>query len=249
MIFYDSLAQVYDELFPLNPATVAFIAQPPRKDSLAVDLGCATGSHSLALAKGSWRVVGLEPAEGMLAEARKQAAELGLEKRVLFRQAGMLEMSANVQAGSAALVLCIGNTLPHLRDDHELALFFKEAAQALEAGGRLILQTLNYQKILAEKPMKLPDLRLGDKVFTRRYRYRSDGAIDFMTSFGPKTAGERPENSVRLYPFTPGAIVAAADRQGFAPRGIYASWTEGGFDPQASDTLVLDLLMPRAGRR
>jgi glycine/sarcosine N-methyltransferase len=249
MIFYDSLVQVYDELFPLNPATVSFIAQPPRQDALAVDLGCATGSHSLALAKGSWRVAGLEPAEGMLAEARKQAAELGLDKRAEFRQAGMLEMSASIKAGSAALVLCIGNTLPHLRDEHELALFFKEAAQALEVGGRLILQTLNYQKILAQKPAKLPDLRLGDKVFTRRYRYRSDGAIDFLTSFGPKTAGERPENSVRLYPFSPGAIVAAADRQGFLPRGIYASWTEEDFDPQASDILILDLLSPRAGRR
>jgi hypothetical protein len=43
--------------------------------------------------------------------------------------------------------------------------------------------------------------------------------------------------------------VAAADRQGFAPRGIYASWAEDDFDPQASDTLVLDLEKPRSPRR
>ncbi|HAE21208.1 MAG TPA: hypothetical protein DCG47_02650 [Spirochaetaceae bacterium] len=249
MIFYDSLVQIYDELFPVNPATLAFIGKPPRRGALALDLGCASGGHSLALAQGSWQVLGLEPAALMLAEAKRRAEELGLSQRIEFRQAGMLDVHMELAPGSASLVLCIGNTLPHLKDGSELALFFKEAARALEPGGRLILQVLNYQKILADKPAKLPDLRLGDKVFSRRYQYRGDGSVDFFSSFGPKTAGERPENAVRLYPFTPGALVAAADGQGFVPRGIYASWNEEDFDPQASDMLVLDLETPRAQRR
>lgn len=249
MVVYDSLAQVYDELFPVNSATMAFIGKPPRQNALAVDLGCATGGHSLALAKGSWMVVGLEPASGMLAEARRKAAELGLCIRADFRQAGMLDLSAQVKAQSAALVLCLGNTLPHLKDEAELAAFFKKAAEALEAGGRLIVQTLNYQKILADRPKQLPDITLGDRLFSRRYRYGNDGSIDFFSSFGPKAEAGRAENSVRLYPFTPGAIVAAADKHGFVPRGIYASWTEEGFDPQASDTLILDLETPRPARR
>ncbi len=249
MVFYDSLLQAYDELFPVNPATLAFIGKPPRQDALAVDLGCATGGHSLALAKGSWLVLGLEPAAGMLAEARRKTAELGLGKRAEFKQAGMLDLSAQLKAGSAALMLCLGNTLPHLKDETELVAFFKKAAEALEPGGRLIVQTLNYQKILTEKPTRLPDISLGDKLFSRRYRYGSDGTIDFLGSFGPKAQAGKPEHSVRLFPFSPGAIVAAADRQGFAPRGIYASWAEDDFDPQASDTLVLDLEKPRSPRR
>ncbi len=249
MVFYDSLMQVYVELFPVNPATLAFIGKPPRQDALALDLGCATGGHSLALAKDSWLVIGLDPASGMLAEARRKAAELGLGMRADFRQAGMLDLSAQVKAQSAALVLCLGNTLPHLQDEAELAAFFKEAAKSLEGGGRLIVQTLNYQKILADRPKQLPDITLGDKLFSRRYRYGSDGSIDFFSSFGPKAESGRAERSVRLYPFTPGAIVAAADRHGFVPRGIYASWTEESFDPQASDTLILDLETPRPSRR
>ena len=51
----------------------------PARDDNVLDLGCGTGAVALRLADAAARVVGRDISDGMLAEARRKAAERGVE--------------------------------------------------------------------------------------------------------------------------------------------------------------------------
>ncbi|PSP67362.1 SAM-dependent methyltransferase [Halobacteriales archaeon QS_1_69_70] len=51
----------------------------PARDDVVLDLGCGTGAIALRLADAAARVVGRDISDGMLAEARRKAAERGVE--------------------------------------------------------------------------------------------------------------------------------------------------------------------------
>ncbi|TFG79541.1 MAG: SAM-dependent methyltransferase, partial [Spirochaetales bacterium] len=57
MGLYETLADVYDDVFPVNPMTLSFIGAPSRSGARLLDLGCATGGHALALAEAGWTAV------------------------------------------------------------------------------------------------------------------------------------------------------------------------------------------------
>jgi len=50
----------------------------PARDDVVLDLGCGTGAIALRLADAAARVVGRDISDGMLAEARRKAAERGV---------------------------------------------------------------------------------------------------------------------------------------------------------------------------
>jgi hypothetical protein len=78
MDLYDHLAPCYDEIFPLNPATLPFLrGLTPRAHPRAADLGSATASLSRALAAEGWEVTALEPSEALTERARNYSGGLG----------------------------------------------------------------------------------------------------------------------------------------------------------------------------
>lgn len=274
MAIYETLAEAYDELFPPAPEAAAFIgraigssrldgevddmprlngagragAAAPRRGPPAIDLGCATGAHVALLAGLGYGAIGVDPSEAMLAEAARRHGPLAESGFASFRAGGMLDVDALVGPGRAALVLCVGNTLPHLARP-ELPSFMRKAARALEPGGRLVVQLLNYGRLLAERPERLPDLRSAGWLFRRSYRYRADGLVEFSTELVRLAPGGSPSGSpaetergsVSLTPFTVGELEEAASEAGFGRVGAYASWTREPFEPGSSMVALLEL--------
>lgn len=241
---YDAMARAFDELFPPSPDFAAFIGPPPGgppggpagdlgDPARAIDLGCATGAHVEILAGLGWDALGLDPSKTMLAEARRSR---GCPER--FAAGTMLDLGKAVQEGGAGLILCVGNTLPHLGRG-ELGDFLRLCARSLAPAGRLVIQLLNYARISALRPEALPDAIGGAWRLGRSYRYRADGAIEFSTTLhGPETPAG---GTATLWPFAPGEILASAFNEGFEAEGVYESWARAPFDPEASATCLLDL--------
>lgn len=275
MAIYETLAKAYDELFPPAPEAAAFIgraigsseqknevddrpwrngagragAAAPTRGKPAIDLGCATGAHVALLAGLGYEALGVDPSEAMLAEAARRHGYLSATGRASFRSGGMLDVDALVEPGGAALVLCVGNTLPHLARS-ELSSFLGKAARALEPGGRLVVQLLNYGRLLAERPERLPDIRAGGWLFRRSYRYRADGLVEFDTELSRLDGAGVPSGnpsgadrgSTTLTPFAVDELLEAASEAGLEARGAYSSWARQPFEPSSSMVALLELV-------
>ena len=248
MALYETLLDAYDALFPPNPATFAFVGPPPAPGAALADVGCATGGHAFGLAAAGWRVFGLDTAAPMLAAARAKAAasRAGVPdpSRPLpeFIEGGMLDVGRFFAPGSLSALLCLGNTLPHLRDRDEIRLFLGMAARALVPGGRLVVQVLNYARIMGAGIRALPELGAGPYAFRRSYRDRDDGRLDFMTELA--VDGKVQRDSTPLYPVRPAELADLAERAGFGSPAMLAGWSGGGFDPASDQVLVLDARLP-----
>lgn len=232
MALYETLAELYAAIFPVSQATVDFIGPPPRSGAAILDLGAGDGGHLSAFARLGWRTRGLEPSEAMLAAASRRGDASGLAR------GGMLDLE-RLRAGEAfACVSCLGNTLPHLNGPAELAEFARQAAGALEPGGRLVIQLLNYE-VLGPGSVLEP-IKAAGHTFMRGYRAAPDGRLVFSTALRDEATGEEEKDETLLYPFKPADIESALAGAGLRVTGRYASWSRAPFNAGRDRMLILE---------
>ncbi|MGQ9682348.1 MAG: class I SAM-dependent DNA methyltransferase [Anaerolineae bacterium] len=164
---YDELSADYDR-FVDWPARLAY--ELPHLEHLfaahgvhsVLDAACGTGRHALALAERGYRAAGADLSAGMVARARAQAAEAGLD--VPFAVAGFGQL-ASAFAEPFDAVLCLGNSLPHVLDEADLQAALADFAAVLRPGGLLIVQNRNYDRVWRsrERFMPLQTHREGDR--------------------------------------------------------------------------------------
>ncbi len=68
MKFYQSIADYYEQIFPLNKAQITFAEESLHgsKQSRLLDIGCGTGSLSIALSEFSEIVTAIDLDESMI---------------------------------------------------------------------------------------------------------------------------------------------------------------------------------------
>jgi len=147
-----------------------------------IDIGCGTGEHVAFFAAGDVRAVGLDRSEVMI-RAAKDHEEAGKGRFVLGDA-----MEAGAALGDEppfGLAICLGNMLPHVAGDSDLARFLVSLHEVLLPGGLLVLQFLNYEGFLATGKRSLPvNLRPGDDgkeiVFLRLMSPAGHGRVLFF---------------------------------------------------------------------
>jgi glycine/sarcosine N-methyltransferase len=145
----ESAQRFYDRLGPLFDVMTDWEARlkqegPFLKSHLesigakrVLDAACGTGGHSKALAGWGYDVVGADVSPRMIELA---SAHPGIP----FVVTDLAALPTHFPAGSFDAVLCLGNSLPHLLSDTELAGGIAGMAAVLRPGGMLITQNLNY---------------------------------------------------------------------------------------------------------
>lgn len=250
---YSGLVRAYEELFPVHPGTVGYLARAGLANRARVlDVGCASGAHPRAFAAAGYRVVGIDPSEAMIEAARASAAGAptdckpesgpssgpkGRPEAPRFETAGMLDLERLYPTGTWDAVTCLGNTLPHLRDEAEAEEFLRQARSVLVPGGFLVLQFLNYRRILAERPERLPRLEAGAWVFERSYRY-GDGFVEFLTRLMDRSGRTLSEGRTRLLPIFPESVADLAEGRGFRTAALESGWAGEPFDPVSSNLVL-----------
>ncbi len=186
-----------------------------------LDLGCGTGEHARFLASRGFTVVGIDSSESMLAKARETGAPAGVE----FIEGDIAEVAA-LTHGHFGAALCLGNTLPHLRELEALMRLLTGLRSRFAPGAPLVLQILNYEKIFLHNQRVLP-LNFksnGDEetVFLRLMQPRPDGSVVFT----PSTLRYRPGGEPPL------EVVASRNvlLRGWKAPELKAALTEAGFD-------------------
>ena len=119
-----------------------------------LDLGCGPGFHARALADSGKRVIAVDNSEALLRELGEVCA--GLD--VVPVRAELSDVERFAPLGPFSAVLCVGDTLTHLRSLYVVDELIDDLARVLSPGGLLILE-------FREQPK---DLRAQDAVLTLR---------------------------------------------------------------------------------
>lgn len=131
--WYDAWADRYDVRPPGPAADVAFYVGLAREaDGPLVELAVGTGRVAIPVAQATRRrVIGIDSSPGMLSQARRRAAEEGVE--LDLREGDIRELELEEPAG---LIYCPARSLLHLPTWADRRRCFERVEASLRPGGR-----------------------------------------------------------------------------------------------------------------
>ncbi len=238
MAFYTDIGLVYDDLFPVSPEQRALF------DSLmdgggarsVVDCGCGTGSQLRPFAVAGLSCFGFDPDPSLVAIARRKLSTYP-KTRV---ETGSFADLPRIVSFPSDLLIAIGNSLVHVPQD-EASRFLSDAAGALSRSGTLLLQILNYERLLREGVTELPTLRAseGTVEFRRRYEWEGDRKVLFRTSIrlAGADAPRIARNEIPLYPVYPEELREMLASAGFRDIRFFGDFARSEFS-SGSEALV-----------
>ena len=218
-----------------------------------LDIGCGSGEHVAWFASEGARALGLDRSEAMIESARDHEGDGGAR----FLLGDVLDLPpALADEPPFGLALCLGNMLPHVLTQDELQRFAHVLHERLLPGGVLLIQMLNYGKLLQDDVNVLPvNVRPGEPdderiIFLRLMSPAPDGGVLFF----PTTLTLDPESEepvqvhttrrVALRAWEPETLRAIFEDAGFSVR-LHGDMQCGGFVPAESHDLVV--VAARAG--
>jgi len=240
--FYREMAAQYDTMTRFGarlPGERAMLARWQERLGFtrALDAACGTGLHAIALAQLGVAVTGADLSPEMLAQARRHAAAEGVTAH--WVEAAMERLDQVVDP-AYDLVLCLGNSLPHLLDAGALAAALSGFHRLLAPGGRLLLQLINYEPVLAWQRRVVALSREGEREFIRFYDF-GEPLLRFNIleiDWAQQPPGHRLQ-SVPLYPWRRPEVEAALRGAGFSDLEIYGDLQRNAYSAAQSANTVL----------
>lgn len=204
----------------------------------AVDTACGTGLHAIILAQLGIDTAGADISEAMLEQARTHARDLKLD--IPWIQSGMETLSQKLDR-QYETVFCLGNSLPHLLTQAELQAAFESFWQLLAPGGTLVIQILNYARILKQQERIVGIHRQGATEFIRFYDFLPN-RIRFNLLTVEWESDKRLKHalsSTTLYPYRKQELQEALEKLGGMSVEFYGDMNFQPFDEEKSSNLVL----------
>jgi len=224
MSFYQQIAPFYHHIFKINVNQVDFIKlKIPESDCNVLDIGCGIGTLSFELTNYYTNVLGIDmDAEMVRAASKKQRDK---SKSIQFQQISMLKLDTFIDKNSVGGIICFGNTLVHLNSLDEISDFLQQSKAVLKSNGKLLLQIVNYDKIIEKNMKQLPLIENDEIIFERNYHYRkSENKIDFNTRLTVKSTQEIIENRIELLPLLKKELALLLNKAGFDNCNYYGNF-------------------------
>jgi ubiquinone/menaquinone biosynthesis C-methylase UbiE len=200
--FFDELASDYDQMVSFDKAVenkkrlLKNFITPGMK--YAADLGCGSGVDSIALASSGLKVTAFDPSVEML-EVAKENLERKKVKVTLHNNS--IDAISEDFSSQFDLVVSSGNTFANIGKE-QLIKSLQICKQILNPEGILLIQVLNYEKIINEK-QRIVNITEGvDKYFIRFYDFIGDEINFNIIIFNKEKPSEHKFISTKVLPHT-----------------------------------------------
>lgn len=222
MAFYEELSKYYDIVFPLGEVQFKFMTKRFKDRKNILDLAAGTGNYSIALSKLGFNVVAVDLDEEMIRKIETKNKE---EKTSVKPHKLDMKNIQELEDYQFDGIICIGNSLVHLDNMGEIKRVLEEMYKLLNDNGVVILQIVNYDRVLKNNVKELPliDRSQYGVRFIRKYDLE-EGKILFKTKLIIDNE-KSYENCVKLYPLKSKELFNMLKVIGFKDIKLY-----GGFD-------------------
>ena len=207
-----------------------------------LDAGCGTGWHAIEFARWGYEAVGVDLSPQMVEMARGNARNAGVE--VDFEVGSFGELS-EIFGPTFDVVLCIGNSLPHLTTEGALQEAIRNFYAVLRPGGFVLVQNLNYDRQVAQQrrffPAKGKEVNDVETLIWRFTDYGRDGLITFHMAIFQKIEGQwRVQvHSTPQRPFLEKDALTVLPAVGFEVIELYGGYDKTAFDMEGSGDLIV----------
>jgi len=240
--FYGNIADRYDEMtrysarFTSEQNILRKWVERYRLHSV-LDVACGTGLHAILLARMGLHVYGADSSLAMLERAQKHAQEVDAE--VTWIHSSMQELTRHVDATFDA-VLCLGNSFPHLLTAEDAYEALNNFETLLNPGGIVVIQVLNYDRILKEKKRIVGINRNENREYIRFYDFNHD-SIRFNVLYIEWENGKNSFDlfSTALYPYRKREIEAVLQKLHFSEITFYGDLSFNEFELNSSHNLIV----------
>lgn len=247
---YDRFVNWEDRLayeLPFINDQIASLQRAPAQALSILDAACGTGMHAIALAGAGHHVSAADLFPQMIEKAELNASAAGVKVR--FKAAGLGDLSSTFVGEQFDLVLCLGNSLPHLLSEHELLDTLVDFAAVLHPGGMAFIQNRNFDAVMRRQerwmePQTFRDAE-GEWIFQRFYDFLPGGLIRFniVTLKQSGDSGwQSAVTSTLLRAQLQRELEKSLTETGFEAIRAYGSMLADAFSPESSGNLILTAL-------
>lgn len=151
-------------------AELQAIGIEPAAGSLAVDLGAGFGTHAVPLAQLGYSVIAIDGCQALLA----QLAACGAGQPIRIVETDLTRFGRHLPR-PADLILCMGDTLPHLPELGAVEQLLSDVAAALAPSGRFVATFRDYcSRPLLGSARFIPVRSQADRILTCFLEYQAE---------------------------------------------------------------------------
>lgn len=238
-VFYDELASDYDSMISFEKAVEnkekLFKNFVTAEMKSAADIGCGSGAESIALSLLGLKVTSFDPSYEMikLAEANVERMNIEIDFRNYFADNIPKEFDDQFD-----LVVSLGNTFANIPEASFIASL-KRCYDILKLNGQLIIQCLNYEKILNENKRIVNITESADKFFIRFYDFTTEHIGFNILIFSKSNPSEQKLISTKISPYSQENFRSGLESAGFNSVKFYSDFQFTPFNNYQSKDLVV----------
>jgi len=249
---YDRFVNWQDRLkyeMPLINKQLDLVSTRVGRPLCILDSACGTGMHAIAIAKQGHHVFGADLFPEMVKKAEANAAGAGVT--VDFKTAGFGKLKENFTSQTFDIILCLGNSLPHILSSEELTQALKDFRACMNTGGILIIQNRNYDNLMITRNRWMePQAHKDGKnewLFQRFYDFEPDGNIKFnIINLKRQDNSDWQVNilSTHLRPQLQNELTQILQTEGFDQLDCLGNMEATPFDSENSPNLIIIAKLP-----
>ncbi len=200
--FFNAIANQYDSMIPFERSVEVkkklFEKILINKNCSVADIGCGTGSDSIALLEFGCKVVSFDPSAEMIDQAKFNAKNK--ELRFVGYQYAAAEIPDKFNK-KFDLIVSFGNAFANIERGWFLPSI-KKCYNLLKNQGSLYIQVLNYKKIIKEKKRIINITESEGHFFIRFYDFINDEIKFNILEFYKADPKENNLITTSVYPYS-----------------------------------------------